>query len=296
MVLMEKEQLEKLIKAGKIASEAKIYAKDIVKPGVTTLYIAESIEKFVRSKGGEPAFPVNVSIDNIAAHSTPESDTNVLIKKEDIVKVDIGVHVDGYIADTAITICNDPKHEKLVNITKEAVENAVKLVKPGIDIRVVSKAIEDTIRSAGFNPIVNLTGHAIERYTIHAGYEIPNVVSSSYELKEGMVIAIEPFATTGSGKVKEIENVYIFSQETEGNARNEYSRKLLKEVEKFNGLPFCQRWTSLSPTQFKIAVKELVQKGVLAHYPVLKEVSPDGLVSQHEHTVIVLDKPIITTL
>lgn len=293
---MEKHEIEKLVKAGKIASEARTYAKEITKPGVKTIEIAEKIESFIRSKGGEPAFPVNVSLNDTAAHSTPESDTDIAITKDDMVKVDIGVHVDGYIADEAVTVSNNPEHEKLVNVTREAVENAVKIVKPGTRVKDISKIIEDTIKNAGFNPIVNLTGHAIERYTIHAGSEIPNVVSNfDFELEENQVIAIEPFATTGSGKVKETDVVNIFSQETNGNARNEYSRKILKEIEKYNGLPFCQRWTTLSPTQFKLGIKELVQKGIVAQYPVLKEIG-NGLVSQHEHTIIVLEKPIITTL
>jgi len=196
---MEKETLNNYIKAGKIAAEARKTARNIVRPGSRHIDIVDEIEKFIRSKGGEPAFPVNISINDIAAHHTPTKNDTAVVKDGDIVKIDVGVHIDGYIADTAVTVNFNKDYDNLVKAAESALEEAVKIVKPDALLSDVSEAIEETISSFGYKPVDNLTGHGLNRFDLHTEPTVPNVsFTGDYRLKEGQVIAIEPFATNGA--------------------------------------------------------------------------------------------------
>ena len=296
---MQDDVLENYVKAGKIASQVREEARSFVKPGMTLLSIAERIESRIKELGGEIAFPVNLSINDLAAHYTPyRNDTLVL--GEDVIKIDIGVHVDGYVADTAMTLSfNEEEKEKcdnLIKASKEALENAIEKVKPGALLSDISSAIEETIKSHGFNPVSNLTGHGIDRFNLHDQPQVPNVkFKSDYRLPEDKVIAIEPFATTGVGRIKETEPTLIYMMLREGNARNTDGRVILKHASEFGGLPFAERWLPIeSRVKIKIAMRELVSRGLIYEYPPLKEIS-SGLVSQAEHTIIVGEEPIVTT-
>lgn len=294
---MEEKIFKNYISAGKIASEVREEAVKFVKPGVKYLDIAEHLEKMIREKGGEPAFPVNISVNDVAAHYTPIKDDDNKIKDSDVVKIDIGVHVDGCIGDTACTIVFDHKHDKLVEASRAALEEALKLCKPGVLLSDISSAIEEKIKSFGFKPVSNLTGHGLEEYDLHAEPQIPNVkFTSDYRLKKDQVIAIEPFATDGAGKVKESGSTFIFTLIGAAPVRNQDARKIISFADEFNGLPFAERWIPLeSLFKIRIALKEIRERGILYDYPVLKEAGV-GLISQAEHTVIVRDVPIITTL
>lgn len=287
---------EKYILAGKIASEVREASKVIVKPGATLFDIAEQLEKMIRDKGGEPAFPLNLSLNELAAHYTPYKGDETRVSEGDVIKVDIGVHVDGYIADTAHTISFSSKHDKLAEASKAALDNAVALIKPGVLLSDISTKIEETIKGFGFNPVRNLTGHGLERFHLHAEPSVPNVTfRSDYKLKEGQVIAIEPFATTGEGRVRETEPVLIFMVLEEKPARNQDARTIMRFAQQSHGLPFAERWIPIdSLFKIRFAMRELREKGALYDYAPLKEVS-NGIVSQHEHTVIVKDEPIVTT-
>ena len=302
---MDDETKEKYIKAGKIAAEVREESKDIVKAGVRLLEIAEKLEGLIKEKGGQPAFPLNLSLNELAAHYTPYKGDETEIKSGDVLKIDMGVHVDGYVADTAYTIAFGSGHEKLTEASKQALENAIEAVKPDVLISDISKKIEETIRSFGFNPVSNLTGHGLEQYHLHAEPQIPNVnFHGSRRLAKDQVIAIEPFATTGAGRIKETEPTLIFMFLKPKPVRNQDARKMIYYVQRFNGLPFAERWLmekeakdfGLPDSLFKIriALKELREKGVVYEYAPLKEVA-NGLVSQHEHTVIVDEEPIVTT-
>jgi len=292
---MEKEILENYIKAGKIASEVREESKKLIKPGESLLKISETIEELIRKKGGEPAFPVNISLNNIAAHYTPAKNDVTIIKESDVVKIDLGVHIDGYIGDTACTIIFDSKHEKLKEASEKALEEAIKICRPGVLLSDISEKIEATIKSFGFKPVANLTGHGLDAYNLHAEPQIPNIkFRSDYKLKEDQVIAIEPFATDGLGLIKESEPTLIFAIHS-GAVRNQDARKIIKFGEKFNGLPCAERWIPIeSLFKIKIALRELRERNIIYDYPVLKEVE-NGLISQAEHTIIIKDEPIITT-
>lgn len=293
---MKSDVEEKYILAGKIASEVREASKGIVMPGAKLLEIAESLEALIRDKGGQPAFPLNLSLNELAAHYTPFKGDETRVREGDMLKVDIGVHVDGYIADTAHTISFNKDCDKLVEASKAALDNAIAMIKPGALLSDISRTIEETIKSHGFNPVENLTGHGLEHFHLHAEPSVPNVsFKSGYKLKEDHVIAIEPFATSGVGRVKDSEPVLIFMLLEEKPVRNQDARTIIRFAQSFNGLPFAERWIPIdSLFRTRIAMRELREKGVIYDYAPLKEVS-NGIVSQHEHTVIVKDEPIVTT-
>jgi methionyl aminopeptidase len=169
------------------------------------------------------------------------------------------------------------------------------LIKPGVLLSDISTKIEETIKGFGFNPVRNLTGHGLERFHLHAEPSVPNVTfRSDYRLEEGQVIAIEPFATTGEGRVRETEPVLIFMVLEDKPVRNQDARTIMRFAQQSNGLPFAERWLPGTLFKIRLAMRELREKGALYDYAPLKEVS-NGIVSQHEHTVIVKDEPIVTT-
>src|SRR3989344_5681459 len=171
---MEKKEIEKIKKAGEIAKQIKDYIKTIVKPGMLLKEIADKIESKIEELGGKPAFPVNLSINEIAAHDTPKHDDERVA--EGLLKVDIGVHINGFVADTAISIDleNDPTNKSLIESAESALSEAIKTISQNIELNKIGKAIEKEISPQGFQPIVNLSGHQIQQYTLHAGLTIPN--------------------------------------------------------------------------------------------------------------------------
>lgn len=295
---MEQEILEKYLQAGKIAAEVREASKELIKVGAPILEIAEKIERMIKERGAEPAFPLNISLNDVAAHYTPTKNDATMIKDGEIVKVDIGVHVDGFVGDTAYTVSFNEHFENLVKASQLALEEAIKFCTPGTPLHELSSAIETAIKSFGFKPIENLTGHGLEQFDLHAEPQIPNVkFSGDYELRENQVIAIEPFATNGAGRIKEGEQVMIFRLLEPKPVRNFDARKIIAFTEQFNGLPFAERWiedTGLSQFKTRIALRELRERGVIYDYPVLREVAK-GLISQFEHTVITKENPIVTT-
>ncbi|WP_297499460.1 type II methionyl aminopeptidase [Thermococcus sp.] len=288
---MEGDALEKLVKAGDIARQVKKEVVELIKPGVKLYDIAEFVEKRIAELGGKPAFPCNLSVNEVAAHYTPyQGDENVL-REGDYLKLDLGVHVDGYIADTAVTFRVGMEDDELMEASREALENAIATVRAGIKVREVARAIEETIRGKGFNPIVNLSGHKIERYKLHAGVSIPNVYrqADTYVLQEGDVFAIEPFATTGAGQVIEVPPALIFMYVRDRPVRMLQARRLLMHIKKnYKTLPFAYRWLQgfLPEGQLKMALAQLDKAGAIYSYPILRE-ARGGMVSQFEHTLIV---------
>ncbi len=275
--------LEKYLKAGEIIKEVKKEVVRLVKPGKKLLEVAEFVENKIVELGAKPAFPCNISINSDAAHFTPKKNDERVFNEGDLVKIDIGAHVDGYIADSAITIDLGDNND-LVECARKALDNAIEIIHAGLNTAEISEVIEETIREFGFRPIVNLTGHGLERYMAHAPPTIYNVrVNRGVELKEGMVIAIEPFATNGAGRVVERRECEIFSLVAVKKLRLKKEREIIRYIaEKYKTLPFARRWLEVSD----LVLARLVKQGVLRAYPVLTEIS-GGLVSQFEHTVIV---------
>lgn len=287
--------MDKYLKAGKIAAQIRDECKDHVKVGAKFFELAEWIENRIKELNAEIAFPVNISVNNIAAHFTPNKDDKNIFKENDVVKIDIGVHIDGYIGDTATTISLGG-NEELLKASKEALDEAIKIIRPGINIGEIGGVIEETIKKYGFRPITNLTGHGLDRYDLHADPQIPNTkIDSNYELKEDQVIAIEPFATTGSGFVKESDEIMIFSLVNPQLVRSPDARRIIDLGLKRNGLPFAKRWFHFTDIRFRLALKELEIKDIIHKYPVLFD-TEGCKISQFEHTVIVRDNPIITTI
>src|SRR5271157_333324 len=283
---MDEQILEKYRKAGVILREVRENATHKVTKGARLLDVANEVEAEIIAKGGKPAFPVNISINSEAAHDTPGIDDERIFE-DDIVKVDIGVHIDGYIADTAVTgdLSGNPDH---VKASRMALEEATKLVKAGMNTQELGTAIEETINGFGFKPIYNLTGHGLEQYVQHAEPSIPNKrIGQGVTLEAGQVIAIEPFATDGIGIVVEGSLMEIFGITRIKPVRMPYERELLKAVQEYNGLPFAARWLSNIKFLDK-ALTSLMRQGVIHGYPVLVE-HEHGMVSQAENTMIVTE-------
>lgn len=283
------------VTAGRIASEVREYSKTIIKPGVRLLDVAEKIEAKIRELGAEPAFPVNLSHDSFAAHCTPAPDDATVLSNQ-LLKVDIGVSYNGAIGDTAYTFDLSGKYAKLVEASQKAVENAVRIIKPGVTLCEIGRVIEDTITSYGFQPIRNLSGHGLGLYKIHTKPTIPNYDNGDHAmLEKGMIIAIEPFATTGGGKIREGSYPNIFMQIDEKPVRDQFTRKVFEEIKEFKCLPFSIRDIRTQPlARVKFGIRQLVLNGNLQEYPPLPETS-SGMVSQHEHTILIDDEAIVLT-
>ena len=282
----QSEQYEKCREAGEILAEVRDEAAERVEVGVSHLEIAEWAEDRIRELGGKPAFPVNISIDEEAAHATPSVDDEETFGEE-MINLDIGVHVDGWLADTAVTVDLSGNPE-LAEAPAEALEAAIDVIEPGVETGEIGAAIEEVIDGYGYNPVVNLTGHGLGHWEQHTTPNIPNrAVAQSVELEAGDVVAIEPFATDGGGKVQEGSDEEIWALEQEGSVRDRNARKVLEQVtEEFKTLPFATRW--LDNSRASMALRRLQRQDIVHGYPVLKE--EDGcLVSQKEHTVIVTD-------
>lgn len=286
--------MEDWIKAGKIAAECLNYACSIAKPGIKLLEIAEKTEALIKEKGGKPAFPVNLSLNHIAAHYAPSTDDETIFTENDILKIDVGVHVNGCIGDTAKTVGNN---KELIQATEDALNAAIPLCTPGRELHEIGKAIGDAISAKGFMSIRNLSGHGISEYKLHSGISIPNYDNADKRtLREGQIIAIEPFATNGSSsKVAEGKQSGIYCLMAAKPVRDMNTRKMIAYIAKeYNTLPFAGRWIEKDFQRARYLIPFLAREGVLHSYPQLYE-SSKGLVSQAEHTVIVREKPTITT-
>ncbi len=288
---MEAEILEKYKKAGKIAKKAREFAVQIAKPGAKLFDIAEKVEDLIRKEGAKPAFPLNIGINNVTAHFTPDLECRLELGDDDLVKFDLGVQVDGYIADTAVSLTTNPKndlHLKLIEASHKALEKAIELAKPGINVEKLGEVIENTMKEYGVKPVHNLTGHGLEQYVQHAEPTIPNIKKAGAVLEEGKAIAIEPFSTNGIGEVFDDKEVQIYEFIAPVPVRLMESRKILQMAEEdFERMPFAKRWLEkkIGKLKLALALRELDKFRALYSYPVLKE-KGNGIVAQFEHTMI----------
>jgi methionyl aminopeptidase len=286
------EDLHKYQHAGKIAKEVREEIRKIVKEGMPIIDICEKVEGLTREKGGKPAFPCNVSINEIAAHYTSPPDDKQTIPEKSIVKVDIGVHVDGYIADTATTVCFNSEFEDMVNTAKEALEKAVELLQPGLSITRFGSEIQKTIKTRGYKPISNLTGHLIKRYIIHAGKSLPNVFNlSTSRIKEGEIYGVEPFVTVTDaiGRVENLREKTIFRFQKNKSIKSKYAKQILSYIKKnFLTLPFTERWLNkfASSSNYKSAFSELLSSKAVMGYPIFIEASRKP-VAQAEYSILI---------
>jgi len=296
---MNQEEIKKLKQAGKIAAQVVDFAKTIVKKGTPLLEIAEKIELKIKELGGEPAFPVNLSIDQVAAHYTPTYNDKTIASG--LLKVDIGVHINGFIADTAFSIDleNNKENQELIKAAQAGLDAGLEKAKISSQLQEIGEAIEKAIKSKKAIPIQNLSGHSIEKFNLHSGISIPNYNNSStLELEEG-TYAIEPFTTLeiGTGSIKEGKTSNIYKLENLKNVRDKKAREVLSFiVENYNQLPFCSRWlyNKFGATGI-LALRRIEEAGILHSYPQLIECSGKK-VAQAEHTIILTkSEKIITT-
>jgi methionyl aminopeptidase len=289
-----KENLQKHRRAGKIASEVREKMKRSVREGMPIIDICERAESLIREKGGQPAFPCNVSVNEISAHYTSPPKDRRTIPKDSLVKIDIGVHVDGYIADTATTVCFNPEYKDLVHTAEEALKKAVESLRPGLFTAKFGSAVEGVVKARGFRVVSNLTGHKIGRYLIHAGKSLPNVFHvSASRVKSGEVYGVEPFVTLAdaAGKVENGPEAHIFRFLKHKSIENPYSKRLLSYIQKnFRSLPFTERWLKdcIPPNHYEAAFSELLSSKSLMAYPVFVEASRKP-VAQAEHTVLIVE-------
>ena len=255
--------------------------------------MADFVENSILEAGFGIAFPVNISLNEAAAHDTPSPDDTRTFAKGDMVKLDLGVHLDGYIADTACTV-DLGDQPLLCEASIVARDAAIAAVRPGVTIGALGTLVAHEIKSRGFLPVANLTGHGLDQYCLHKGPNVPNIPGSGGAvLEEGMVLAIEPFATTGTGFVHDGRREEIFSQLVRRPVRLPAARKILKEIEGRNGMPFARRHVHVKSAD--LALSRLIHDGIIRSYPVLSDV-PGSYVSQAEHTMIVTgDGCIVTT-
>ena len=284
-------QIDDYIKAGKIASEVRemVRVKDWV--GKSVFDVCEEVENEILKRGAKCAFPVNASINEIAAHYTAEPNDPITIKDTDLVKIDLGAQINGFIADTAVTVCYDPQYDGLVQAAEEALSKAMSMVKIGVKASDVGRTIETTIKQMGFKPIANLSGHSLEQYTIHAGKTIPNIWSiGGFTLSGESAYACEPFVTTaeGGGFVRNGKIKNIFALSSRKKTKNEEADKLLDYIwENFNMLPFALRWITKKwdEKEARNLLDYLISKKAVQAYPVLIEIH-EQRVAQAEHTFI----------
>lgn len=289
---MDNKVYENYKRAGKIAAEARDYGVDLIKPGVSFLEVANSVESKILNDGAGLAFPVNISVNEIAAHYSPRHDDTLVFKEGDVVKLDLGAHVDGYIADTAVTVeVETHNYNNMIKASSYALDAAIDLMKAGINLFEIGKTVEKTITSYGYKPIDNLTGHGMQRYVIHAGISVPSVPDRLHNAKPkaGDVLAIEPFATNGAGHVipGDGSNIYLCKESFNPRLVRDKKVKITfnKMKSKFKTLPFAQRWSEKLFSNSDKVLRRLSFLGLIKHYPQLID-AKKGIVTQKEHTVI----------
>ncbi|MGP8078183.1 MAG: type II methionyl aminopeptidase [Thermoplasmata archaeon] len=276
------EHLEQWREAARIAAGARELGVRLAVPGASRRGIAEAVEGYIRDAGAEPAFPANLSRNEEAAHYTPYAEDPSTLVEGDLLKVDVGAHIDGAVADTADTVevGGRGRHAHLIRAVHDAVEAGIRAVRPGGAVDDVSRAIAQAIRARGLKPVVDLTGHTIERYVLHAGKSIPNVPGATDAVfVEGEVVAIEPFATNGLGRIDNGPFGHILRFRRPPGPDDAVLAELFG---RFRTLPFTARWAR-SPEE-RAALERA--RRTLQSYPMFIE-RGGGLVAQAEHTVLV---------
>ncbi len=287
------------IESGKIAARVLSEIRNEIEPGKRIIKICALAESKIKEYGGRPAFPFNVSINHIAAHSTSPRGDKSEIPEFGLVKLDVGVVVDGYIADTASTLDLDGTLEGFVASTEEALTEAIEMMQPGTNLGEVGKRIERVIKEFGLRPIKNLSGHNLKRNRLHAGKIVPNYnMRTSDTIEVGEYYAIEPFATSGTGTVIDSEYVYIFGNTGLDKPLEGTTEKLRKYLRKQYGpFPYALRWIGTGNREIDVVdeIKKLLKERAIRGFPIQIE-KKSRPVSQSEHTVYISESgPLILT-
>jgi methionyl aminopeptidase len=283
-------------KAGKAVADALKLGQAIARPGTKLLDLANLVEDTIKKHDVGLSFPVNLSLDECAAHYSPIIGDELTLPKIGLLKIDAGSQCDGYVADAAVTI-NLGKDkgilETLVKASRDALYASIKNFKVGVNVSTIGRIIQTEIEKyEGCKPISNLGGHQLKQWNLHAGIFVPNIGRSTdnYVLKEGDQFAIEPFATNGYGAIRNGPKMTIFRYKGMKKKKNlPMTKKLqLQNFKKeFKSLPFSPRWINFIPKdQINATVLKYFKQGALEGYHTFIE-RAKGMVSQAEHTVIV---------
>jgi len=288
----DKEELEKFRLSGRILRETREEMRGRIKENMPIIDVCEKTEALIRNKGGKPAFPVNVSIDEVAAHYTAPPGETATIPEGSTVKVDIGVQIDGYVTDTAFTVAFSAEGRSMVAAAELALKTITDNIHGGMVLSKIGNLAETIIKNRGFKPISNLTGHSVGRYLIHAGTSIPSV--SGYnpnKVNAGEVYAVEPFVTLPDAiaRVDDYPQHTIYRFLKAKSLKTDSAKKLAKYIESnFHTLPFTERWlVDVFPKEtYPAAFKELLSSKSIMAYPVFIEASRKP-VAQAEHTMLI---------
>jgi len=293
-------QIEDYVKAGKIAGEVRenVRQKDWI--GSTLAEICEYVESEIIKRGAKCAFPVNTSLNEVAAHYTAEPNDPKTVSDSDLVKIDLGAQINGYIADTAVTVNYDPQYDSLVQAAENALQAAMSMIKVGVKSKDVGRKIQNTIMDMGLKPIANLSGHSLDQYTIHAGKTVPNMWTiGSFSFSENEAFACEPFVTTKNalGFVRNGKIKNIFALSSRKRTKDDEADKLLEYIwNNFNMLPFALRWIvkEWEEKEARRMLDFLVKKKVVKSYAILVEAN-GKTVAQAEHTFIPTETGVTVT-
>ncbi|KAL6052278.1 Methionine aminopeptidase 2B [Balamuthia mandrillaris] len=280
--------------------------QNVIKPGIKLIDMCEELEDLVRKlveenglKAGT-GFPTGCSLNNVAAHYTPNAGDETVLQYSDVMKVDFGVHVNGRIIDCAWTVAFDPKYDKLLEAVKAATNTGIR--EAGIDVRLcdVGTAIQEVMESFEVEldgktypvlPVRNLNGHSIAPYLIHAGKSVPIVKGGeAIKMEEGEMFAIETFGSTGKGFVREDLECSHYMKNPDAPhtpLRTQRSKQLFSFITKtFHTLPFCCRWLDRGgEARYAMALKQLCDAGLVNSYPPLCDIK-GSYVAQYEHTLL----------
>jgi len=281
---------EQYLKSGRMTRELRSLVKDKVRPGMGYVETCKWVEEEISARGGAPAFPTGIGVNHVTAHYAPqETDTSKFLES-DLIKVDFGVHVEGYVTDTAVTVTFNPDYELLVEAAERTLNSAIGALRTERRVGEIGREIQREASRLGFKTIENLTGHTLERYTVHAGKSIPNLfVQNMPSLRDNEVFAVEPFLTLGSaaGYVVDSEAETIFSllaRKTTGvKDLDEFASRVWGERKT---LPFTPRWyvPVYGRERLDRIIKELMRRRLMRGYPTLVEASMKP-VAQFEHTM-----------
>lgn len=313
---MNQDKVNDFRQAAEVHREVRKYARSVIKPGMTLTEIAELIEDGTRHLTGHMgleegdnliagvAFPTGLNINHCAAHYSPNAGNKMVLNKEDVMKVDFGVHFNGHIVDSAFTVSFDPQYDNLLEAVKDATNTGVRLA--GIDARLseigegiqeAMEAYEVTINGQTYpvKSIRNLNGHTIGRYSIHggsAGKSVPIVkgFNTSERMEEGETYAIETFGSTGKGVVRDDMETSHYAKIADAPKvalRVASAKTLLRSIEKnFGTLPWCRRYLDrLGHEKYLLGLNNLVQAGIVQDYPPLCDIK-GSYTAQFEHTIL----------
>lgn len=305
----ENNKWEDFRKGAEIHRRVRHKAQSSIKPGMTMTEIADLIENSVRNYASADhtlkagiGFPTGLSINHVAAHYTPNAGDKNVLKQNDVMKVDIGVHVNGRICDSAFTMAfnNEGRYDNLLQAVKEATNTGIK--EAGIDVRLndIGGAIQEVMESYEVELdgkvypvkcIKNLNGHNIGDFVIHSGKTVPIVANGDMtKMEEGETFAIETFGTTGNGYVLtegEVSHYALNQDISDMTPPTDRAKSLLKTIQSnFGTLPWCRRYLDRTgEDKYLLALNQLVRAGIVEDYPPLVDIK-GSYTAQFEHTIL----------